>query len=168
VLGCSSFLFGLSSNSLKDTLLLYKRVTEQYKNKEILQVVRSLIPYNIALQATKEDGNIILLLKWFKNDFMRWTPKEPVCERCAADNNKTNTKPTPMQCQVIMGNSWKIRKVEVFKCNNCNYQYTFPRYGEILKIAKTRTGRCSEWSMLFGAILSSLDIEARIVHDFLP
>jgi peptide-N4-(N-acetyl-beta-glucosaminyl)asparagine amidase len=60
-----------------------------------------------------------------------------------------------------------MRKVEVFKCNNCNYEYTFPRYGQILKIAQTRTGRCSEWSMLFGAILSSLDIEARIVHDFL-
>jgi Transglutaminase-like superfamily len=163
-------LFSLSYNPPKDTILLYKKVTEQYKDKEVLQVVRSLIPDNIALQATKqEDGNIIPLMRWFKNDFMRWTPKDPVCERCAApDDNKTNTKPIPMQCQVItMGNSWKIRKIEVFKCNNCNYQYTFPRYGEILKIAKTRTGRCSEWSMLFGAILNSLDIEARIVHDFL-
>jgi peptide-N4-(N-acetyl-beta-glucosaminyl)asparagine amidase len=165
VLGCSSF-FGLSSNSLKDTLLLYKRVTEQYKNKEILEVVRSLIPNNIALQATKQDRDIVPLMKWFKNDFMRWTPKDPVCERCAG--NKTNTKPIPMQAQVIIiGNSWKMRKVEVFKCNNCNYEYTFPRYGQILKIAQTRTGRCSEWSMLFGAILSSLDIETRIVHDFL-
>jgi len=43
----------------------------------------------------------------------------------------------------------------------------FPRYGEILKIAENKTGRCSEWSMLFGAILSSLGIKTRIVHDFL-
>jgi hypothetical protein len=68
-----------------------------------------------------------------------------------------------MQAQTIIGNSWKMRKVQVFHCNNCNYEYTFPRYGEILKLAETRTGRYSEWSMLFGAILSSLGIKARIV-----
>jgi peptide-N4-(N-acetyl-beta-glucosaminyl)asparagine amidase len=73
-----------------------------------------------------------------------------------------------MQAQVTMGDSWKMPKVELFKCNNnCNYEYTFPRYGEILKIAEAKTGRCSEWSMLFGAILNSIGIEARIVHDFL-
>jgi len=32
---------------------------------------------------------------------------------------------------------------------------------------ETKTGRCSEWSMLFGAMLSSLGIKTRIVHDFL-
>jgi hypothetical protein len=72
-----------------------------------------------------------------------------------------------MQVQTIIGNSWKMRKVEIFHCNNCNYEYTFPTYGEILKIAETRAGRCSEWSMLFGAMLSSLEIKSRIVHDFL-
>ena len=43
----------------------------------------------------------------------------------------------------------------------------FPRSGEIIKIAESRTGRCSEWSMLFGAILTSLYIETRVVHDYL-
>jgi len=38
---------------------------------------------------------------------------------------------------------------------------------DILKIAETRTGRCSEWSMLFGGIMNSPNIETRIVHDFL-
>jgi peptide-N4-(N-acetyl-beta-glucosaminyl)asparagine amidase len=60
-----------------------------------------------------------------------------------------------------------MRKIEVFGCNTCNYKYAFPRYSEILKIAETKTGRCSEWSMLFGAMLSSLRIKARIVHDYL-
>ena len=31
----------------------------------------------------------------------------------------------------------------------------------------TRIGRCSEWSILFGALLNSLSIQTRIVHDFL-
>jgi transglutaminase-like putative cysteine protease len=38
---------------------------------------------------------------------------------------------------------------------------------KILKIAETKIGRCSEWSILFGAILNSLSIPTRIVYDFL-
>jgi peptide-N4-(N-acetyl-beta-glucosaminyl)asparagine amidase len=33
--------------------------------------------------------------------------------------------------------------------------------------AKIRTERCSEWYMLFGAILTSLSFQTRIVHDYL-
>jgi hypothetical protein len=61
--------------------LLYKRVTEQYKNPEILRIIRSLISDNIVSQ-TKDGGNVVPLLKWFKNDFMRWTSKDPVCQKC--------------------------------------------------------------------------------------
>jgi len=196
MLGCSSSLFGRSSSDLlKDTFLLYKKVTEQYRNPEILRIARSLVPQDIVYQTTKDDWDIVPLLKWFKSDFMKWTPKDPVCEKCAnrsegdcnnviydgdsgGDSSRgcsNNTKsvatlsPLPiMQVKrIIVGNSWKIRKVEVFICNICDYEYVFPRYAEIPKIAETKNGRCSEWSMIFGAILSSLGIETRIVHDFL-
>jgi len=184
MLGCSSSsLFGLHFfDPLKDTFLLYKKVTEQYRNPEILRIVRSLIPQDIVLQTTKDDWNIVPLLRWFKNDFMKWTPKDPVCEMCvnrsnghrnviggSSDSRPVAPPPPPiMQVKkIIMGNSWKIRKLELFICNSCNYEYALPRYGEILKIAETKTGRCSEWSMLFGAMLSSLGIKTRIVHDFL-
>jgi hypothetical protein len=141
MLGFSS-LFSLTSDPLKDTLLLYKRVTEQYRNPVILKIIRSLIPDNIVSQ-TIDYVNIVPLLKWFKDDFMRWTPKDPVCQRCrAADeahnyncgisNNNSSSSTcrspaaAPMQAQTIRaGNSWKIRKVEIFRCNNCNYEYTF-------------------------------------------
>ena len=185
MLGCSSIssLFGQSSSDpLKDTFLLYKKVTEQYGNPEILRVVRSLIPQDIVLRTTTEDDwNIVPLLRWFKNDFMEWTPKDPVCEMCVnrtdgqskviegCSNNRSVAAAAPiMQVKkIIIGNSWKMRKLELFICNSCKHEYTFPRYGEILKIAETKTGRCSEWSMLFGAMLSSLGIKTRIVHDFL-
>ena len=187
MLGCSSSsLFGLSSSDpLKDTFLLYKKVTEQYRNPEILRIVRSLIPQDIVLQTTttKDDGwNIVPLLRWFKNDFMKWTPKDPVCEMCANrrsdghrnviegcsnDSSAATAAPTMQVKKIMIGNSWKMRKLELFICNSCNYEYAFPRYGEILKIAETKSGRCSEWSMLFGAMLSSLGIKTRIVHDFL-
>ena len=186
MLGCSSSLFGLSSSDpLKDTFLLYKKVAEQYRNPEILRIVRSLIPQDIVLQTTttKDDGwNIVPLLRWFKNDFMKWTPKDPVCEMCANrrsdghrnviegcsnDSSVATAAPTMQVKKIMIGNSWKMRKLELFICNSCNYEYAFTRYGEILKIAETKSGRCSEWSMLFGAMLSSLGIKTRIVHDFL-
>jgi peptide-N4-(N-acetyl-beta-glucosaminyl)asparagine amidase len=115
---------------------------------------------------------------------MKWTPKDPVCEICINRSDSPSdvsysgsssrmseeaaaAGPIMQLKKIIVGNSWKVRKVEVFGCNTCNYEYTFPRYGEILKISETKTGRCSEWSMLFGAMLSSLGIKIRIVHDFL-
>jgi peptide-N4-(N-acetyl-beta-glucosaminyl)asparagine amidase len=130
---------------------------------------------------TKNDWNITPLLRWFKNDFMKWTPKDPVCEMCvnssdgqsnviegcSNDRSVAVAAPIMQAKKIIIGNSWKMRKLELFICNSCNYEYSFPRYGEILKIAETKTGRCSEWSMLFGAMLSSLGMKTRIVHDFL-
>lgn len=185
MLGCSSIssLFGQSSSDpLKDTFLLYKKVTEQYGNPEILRIVRSLIPQDIVLRTTtKDDWNIVPLLRWFKNDFMEWTPKDPVCEMCvnrtdgqskviegcSNDRPVATAAPIMQVKKIIIRNSWKMRKLELFICNSCKHEYAFPRYGEILKIAETKTGRCSEWSMLFGAMLSSLGIKTRIVHDFL-
>jgi len=49
-----------------------------------------------------------------------------------------------MQVQVMTGVSWKLRTIEIHRCNKCGYEYTFPRYDDILKIAEIRTGRCSE------------------------
>ncbi|MGN6630360.1 MAG: hypothetical protein ACTHKJ_10895, partial [Candidatus Nitrosocosmicus sp.] len=87
-------LSGFPSNQLKDTFLLYKRVTEQYRDPEILKKVRLLIPKDIVLETTsiKKDkeqySNVVSLLKWFKNEFMKWTPTDPVCEICT--NNKSD------------------------------------------------------------------------------
>ncbi len=183
MLGRSFSLFGPSPyEQLKDTFLLYKKVTEQYKDQEVLRTVRSLIPQDIVLQTRQDDWNIIVpLLRWFKNDFMKWAPKGPACEKCAnssdsrsnaiqrsCNDGRVGVAPPIMQIKkIIPGNSWKMRKLELFICSTCKYEHAFPRYGEILRIAETRTGRCSEWSMLFGAMLSSIGIKTRIVHDFL-
>ena len=40
-----------------------------------------VIPQEIILK-TKQDSDIVPLLKWFKNEFMKWTPQDPVCEIC--------------------------------------------------------------------------------------
>jgi hypothetical protein len=111
------------------TFLLYKRVTEQYENPEILKIIRSLIPQDIVLQTTEEDSNIVPLLTWFKNEFMKWTPKDPVCEMCinrsdstsaGSDSSSSSSRrsvpaatPIMQVKKIIVGNSWKTRKVEI-------------------------------------------------------
>ena len=128
----------------------------------VLEKIKALVPDQI-LQLNNENYTIKSLLEWFKNDFMKWTSKDPLCTKCMEEGRGK----VPMQVQVMTGTSWKLRAVEFYNCNKCGYDYTFPRYGDILKIAETRTGRCSEWSMLFGGIMNALNIETRIVHDFL-
>src|SRR5919197_1796132 len=71
--------------TIKSTFLLYRRITEQYQDLEILKTIRLLIPEYIILQ-TKKDDQVISLLKWFKNDFMSWTSKDPICKRCTIDD----------------------------------------------------------------------------------
>ncbi|MFZ0222523.1 MAG: transglutaminase domain-containing protein [Candidatus Nitrosopolaris sp.] len=158
---------GLDSNldqiANRNALLLYNKISEQYYDCEILERVKSLVPRHILQLNEQEDDMTKSLLGWFKNDFMSWTPKDPICKQCMNEGRGN----IPLQVQIMIGTSWKSRSMEIHRCNKCDYEYTFPRYGDILKIAETRTGRCTEWSMLFGAIMNALCIETRIVHDFL-
>jgi len=149
------------NETIKNVFLLYNGISEQYHNPEVLEKIRSLILEQI-LQLGEED-KIKSLLGWFKNDFMSWTPKDLLCTKCMDEGRDK----VAMQVQVMTGMSWKLRSIEIHRCNKCGYEYTFPRYGDILKIAEIRTGRCSEWSFLFGAIMNTLKTETRIVHDFL-
>ena len=147
-----------ASSTIYNSFILYKRISEQYLDQDILEYIRALIPEEIVKKTgieIEEKESLQSALQWFKKDFMRWTSKDPKCERCNL----------PMGSQSIKGNSWKLRSMETYTCSNCYSVQVFPRYGEIQKIAETRTGRCSEWSMLFGAMLNSLSIKTRIVHD---
>jgi peptide-N4-(N-acetyl-beta-glucosaminyl)asparagine amidase len=97
------------------------------------------------------------LMIWYKNDFMRWVDKNPLCDNCGQH----------LSLEYIPGNTWQMRGIENYYCSFCNSIFSFPRYGKIKEIADNRMGRCSEWAFLFGAILNSLSIKTRIVHDFL-
>jgi hypothetical protein len=143
-------------SSYAETFTLYKRISEQYSNQAILDSIKQLVPDTV-LKLSREDQSLKPILHWFKNDFMKWMPKELQCTRC----NR------PMRVQVIEGDSTTLRKTEIHTCDICGSKQIFPRYDKIVRIAETRIGRCSEWSILFGAILNSLSIQTRIVHDYL-
>lgn len=140
-----------TSDTVRISFLLYKIVTNQYKDPAVLSSVRRLVPEDTL------DGSIESLLKWFKG-FMRWMPAQPVCNCNGSDRF--------MQKKVESGDA-RIHRTEVYTCDKCGAIQRFPRYTEILHVAESRVGRCSEWSMLFGAILNSLSFQSRIVHDYL-
>jgi peptide-N4-(N-acetyl-beta-glucosaminyl)asparagine amidase len=104
------------------------------------------------------------LLKWFR-EFMSWIPDQLVCSNCNADNDSNQA--SFMEAKVQTGNSWRVQKKEIHTCNICDAQKIFPRYNDALQIAKSRNGRCGEWSILFGAILNSVSLESRIANDYL-
>ena len=132
----------------------YKIISEHYKDHGILDCVKQLVPETV-LKSYSDAQSLKPLLHWFKIDLMKWMPNDLRCSSCNV----------PMGVQVIEGNSLILRKTEVYTCVKCGSTLIFPRYVKILKIAETRVGRCSEWSILFGAILNSLSIQTRIVHD---
>ena len=142
---------------IKTLLRFTKGISEQYNDKAILNSVKQLVPSNI-LKSSPND-QLKPLLNWFKHDLMKWMPKELQCKIC---NNVKS-----MSVQILEGDSTTLRKTEIHTCNNCGSKQIFPRYVKIPKIAETKIGRCTEWSILFGAILNSLSIQTRIVHDYL-
>ncbi|HEU5446954.1 MAG TPA: hypothetical protein VFU67_07410, partial [Nitrososphaeraceae archaeon] len=107
--------------------------------------VKQLVPDKV-LKLTADEQSFEPLLHWFKNNFMKWMPKELQCARCNS----------PMRVELGDGNSATFRKTEIHICDMCSSTQIFPRYDKILRIAETRIGRCSEWSILFGAIVNSL------------
>ena len=143
-------------SSYTQTFRFYKGISEQYNNQVVLDSVKQLVPDKV-LKLTADEQSFEPLLHWFKNNFMKWMPKELQCARCNS----------PMRVQLGDGNSATFRKTEIHICDVCSSTQIFPRYDKILRIAETRIGRCSEWSILFGAIVNSLLIKTRIVHDYL-
>jgi len=143
-------------SSYAHTFKLYKRISEQYKDQAILDSVKQLVPDRIS-KLTPDEQSLEPLLHWFKNDFMKWMPTEVQCTRC----NR------PMRVQLVDDKSATFRKTEVHTCDVCGSTQIFPRHDKILRIAETRIGRCTEWSILFGAIVNSLSTQTRLVHDYL-
>jgi len=58
-----------------------------------------------------------------------------------------------------------IMRIEYYQCE-CGEKCEFNRYVNPAKIAESKTGRCSEYSNLFGAILKSLYYDVRILDNF--
>jgi len=135
----------------KDSFILYKNVARQYRDRKVLAYVNRLIPSKIKgeimITISREIKMTYLLkplLSWFKKDYMKWMNSS--CNKTIKCQNYNML----LHFSLIKSNSWKLRMTEVYGCYNCNSsKIIFPRYEEIKRIADSRIGRCSEWSMLF-------------------
>ena len=146
----------LDFDALKNSFLFYKTVTSQYEDPQVLDSVRNLIPKDVL-----EGADLVpSLLKWFTG-FMTWTPNQISCNNCTDDSKSL------MRVKVQTGDSWRVRKTEIYTCNKCGAEKIIPRYSDVLKIAQERYGRCGEWSILFGAVLNSVSVKSRIAYDYL-
>ena len=61
-------------SSYAETFRLYKGISEQYNDQVILDSVKQLVPDNV-LKLTADEQSLEPLLHWFKNNFMKWMPK---------------------------------------------------------------------------------------------
>jgi hypothetical protein len=86
------------NGTIKNVFLLYNGISEQYHNPEVLEKIRSLIPEQI-LQLGEED-KIKSLLGWFKNNFMSWMPKDPLCTKCMEEG-----------CNAGTSNDWNVMEI---------------------------------------------------------
>ncbi|CAK9052834.1 Peptide-N(4)-(N-acetyl-beta-glucosaminyl)asparagine amidase (PNGase) (N-glycanase 1) (Peptide:N-glycanase) [Durusdinium trenchii] len=101
------------------------------------------------------------LLKWFKNDFFRWTDS-PFCQTCSTKATKNEGFVEPTEKELRYGG----KRVESWRCTGCDALLRFPRFNDAVHLLETRHGRCGEWANCFTLLLAALGFQARLVVDW--
>ena len=141
---------------------LFEERLISYKDKEMQKKIKEIIPPRP--EGSTSEQYVKILLKWFKKEFFSWCNK-PKCPGCGQnDKNYTciNYREKPNEEEKKF---WAYR-TERYQCNNCNKEVRFARYNKTIKLLETRTGRCSEWSNLFGGILYTCGFKTRLINNF--
>ncbi len=134
-----------------------------------------------------EDALAISLLRWFKNEFMRWVDPIP-CPMCGGSTqNVGSTEPTPEERKGGAG------RVEMWACTEdraeggkCPGLRRFARYkwvrditggiqtrvltdtpahSDIPTLLRTREGRCGEFAHLFTHLLRAVGLTSRYIWN---
>ena len=141
---------------------LFEERLKAYKEVEMQNKIKEIIPPRP--ENSTSEQYVKILLKWFKKQFFTWCNK-PKCPGCG-ENDKNykllnyNDKPNEEEKQF-----WAYR-TEKYYCNKCQREVRFARYNRTIKLLETKTGRCSEWSNLFGAILYTCGFKVRLINNF--
>lgn len=104
------------------------------------------------------DFIVLELLKWFKNDFFKWT-NEP--EATAAQGKPRligHERPNAEELK------YQANVTEIYQCEDGS-RIRFPRYNDPVKLLETRNGRCGEWNNCFCLCLRALGIRFRTVWN---
>ena len=141
---------------------LFEERLESYKDKEMQKKIKEIIPQRPP--GSTSEQYVKILLKWYKKEFFTWCNK-PICPGCGQnDKNYKNInygeKPNSEEKKFL------AYRTERYFCNNCNKEVRFARYNKTIKLLETKTGRCSEWSNLFGGILYTCGFKTRLINNF--
>ena len=133
-----------------------------YRNPELQEKIKKIIPQRT--EGLTSEQYVKILLKWFKKDYFSWCNK-PKCPKCG-QNDKNLTVITYKGTPNEQEKKYLAYKTEVYKCNQCQIEIRFARCNNPIILLETKTGRCSEWSNLFGAILYTCGFKVRLINNF--
>ena len=141
---------------------LFEQRLKSYKNPVLQQKIKEIIPTRP--EGSTSEQYVKLLLKWYKKDYFTWCNK-PKCPKCGQNDKNLEiisykAKPNENELKYL------AYKTEVYKCITCQIEVRFPRCNDPLILLDTKTGRCSEWSNLFGAILYTCGFKVRLINNF--
>ncbi|KAI8608085.1 hypothetical protein BC830DRAFT_39795 [Chytriomyces sp. MP71] len=92
---------------------------------------------------------------------MIWVNNHP-CDACGATDTVGIGSGSPTQADLADG----ADRVELYSCQQCKTVTRFPRFNNVLRLMKTRKGRCGEWANLFTLFSCAMGYETRYVMDF--
>ena len=134
---------------------------KNYQDPITQQKILSIIPKRP--ENSTDEEYIKILLHWFKHEFFSWCDR-PKCPKCNS-NSQVQTVGTSGPNQ--MEQCFQCSRTEVYCCKNCqNCEVRFPRYNNPIKLIETKTGRCGEWSNMFGCVLFACGFKTRLIHNF--
>ena len=141
---------------------LFEERLQSYKDPEMQKKIKEIIPQRPP--GSTSEVYVKMLLKWFKKEFFSWCNK-PKCPTCGQNDKNYKVlsyrdKPNEEEKKFL------AYRTERYFCNNCNKEVRFVRYNKTIKLLETRTGRCSEWSNLFGGILYTCGFKTRLINNF--
>ena len=99
------------------------------------------------------------LLRWFKGHFPY---NRATCAECGAGPGELLGNVYPSAREL----SFAASRAELQHCRACGAVTRFPRYNDVQKVLRTRTGRCGEYSQVLLQLAHALGWRARLVVDW--
>eukprot|EP00804_Cyclotella_cryptica_P029072 CCRYP_005259-RA/>CCRYP_005259-RA protein AED:0.02 eAED:0.02 QI:1661/1/1/1/0.75/0.6/5/3045/1066 len=128
-------------------------------------------PYHRDDDAHYESDDLLLqrLTLYFKRDVMTWVNQPPCANpHCTGNGDDGKQRMMAQGTRGPVSDEEKIgqaSRVEVYTCQQCNTETTFPRYNSPRALFSSRRGRCGEYANLFGAYCRAVGFDTRYCLD---